>query len=697
MKERIGRYDPQAFVAVDNLVRELRSLLQELAVLRFKGSAPSLRAATSQLADSYRPGAVPESSWDQLVTELLAQTGLISAQADDLVFNHDTIIEYLAACARATSSGSGRLGIRERWSLLTRAGSSESYALFVVALLRRRGTDLVGRPPAVLQVRKLLHARLVAALVHDGYRLMPETVIAATQCLSAIAARRANGIPDWLHEEIFEDDDCVMAAKALALIDKDRGLDLLFTLAADPKVEYFSLFDVLAETMRMEGLTDINSARAISVLYRFASAPGAVIQMKELTAVDSARAIPVLYKLASDPNADVASRHRMLIADLVQERDPELAAALLKTLAGDSSMDIDDRLNCIERMAETDRIGAIDALADVITDASSRQRDIISAYPLLCELNKPAAVAALSQVANDETRSAHARAMAATALYREGRPEGRRMLLEIATDQATPGFHRVYYFADFGEHGDRTSRLLALSRDSTLLDEWRVLAAEELLSCGRDEGIDALRAIEQDESVDRRLRRRLRISLFVYRWLARRADAAALRSDPKPAPEHSWKKYLLGDERLIRAQRPHIAALMKPFALLFCCLLAAGTLTVVFPQRLTLVVIWAAWGALLLRFGWRVAEWSSRYIVVTDIRLFVQSGVLTRTINMLPPNAVSDMYFERSLMGCALGYGKFSIACWIPGGLHLKYLARPEQLYSEMVSMAMPKESVRQA
>ena len=195
---------------------------------------------------------------------------------------------------------------------------------------------------------------------------------------------------------------------------------------------------------------------------------------------------------------------------------------------------------------------------------------------------------------------------------------------------------------------------------------------------------------------DRRLRRRLRIPLFAYRWLARRADAAALKSDPKTAPGHSWK-YLLPDERLIRAQRLHIAALMKPFALLFCCLLAAGTLSVVFPQRLTLAVIWAAWVALLLRFGWRIAEWSSKYIVVTNTRLFVQSGVLTRTINMLPPNAVRDMYFERSLMGCALGYGKFSIACWIPGGLHLRYLARPEQLHSDMVSMAMPKESVRQA
>ena len=525
---------------------------------------------------------------------------------------------------------------------------------------------------------------------------MPEAVIAATRCLSAIAARRANGIPDWLHEEIFEEDDCVMAAKALALIDKDRGLDLMFTLAADPKVEGFSFFDVLAETMRMEGLTDINSARAISVLYRFASAPGAVIQMEELTAVDSARAIPVLYKFASDPNADVASRHRMQIADLVQERDPELGTALLKTLAGDSSMDIGDRLNCIERMAETDRIGAINALADVITDAGSRQYDIMSAYRLLCELHKPAAIAALSQVASDETRSVHARAMAAIALYRDGWPEGRRILLEIASDQAAPGFHRVYYFAEFGEHGDRTSRLLALSRDSTLPDKWRVLAAEELLSCGRDEGIDALRVIQQDESVDRRLRRRLRIPLFAYRWLARRADAAALKSDPKTAPGHSWK-YLLPDERLIRAQRLHIAALMKPFALLFCCLLAAGTLSVVFPQRLTLAVIWAAWVALLLRFGWRIAEWSSKYIVVTNTRLFVQSGVLTRTINMLPPNAVRDMYFERSLMGCALGYGKFSIACWIPGGLHLRYLARPEQLHSDMVSMAMPKESVRQA
>ena len=118
-------------------------------------------------------------------------------------------------------------------------------------------------------MRKLLHARLVAALVHDGCKPEPDVVAVATERLVAIATRKTSGIPFILRRGIWsQDDDCVIAAKALTLIDKDRGLDLLFTLAADPTVPSFSIFDVLAEVMVREDLTEIESARGLKVLYK---------------------------------------------------------------------------------------------------------------------------------------------------------------------------------------------------------------------------------------------------------------------------------------------------------------------------------------------------------------------------------------------------------------------------------------------
>jgi predicted NACHT family NTPase len=75
IRERLGRYDPQAIAAVDVLVRDLRSLIQELAALRFTESVPSLQTAAAQLATKYRPQTVPLSSWNQLVAD---HAGLLS-------------------------------------------------------------------------------------------------------------------------------------------------------------------------------------------------------------------------------------------------------------------------------------------------------------------------------------------------------------------------------------------------------------------------------------------------------------------------------------------------------------------------------------------------------------------------------------------------------------------------------------------
>jgi hypothetical protein len=682
IKERVSRYGPQASAAVDTLVGELRSLIQDLAISRFIGSELSLRAEAEQLVARYRPSTVPLNSWNHLAAELLVQSGLISARAGDLIFNHETIIEYLAACTRTMPSRTARLGIRERWQLVTRAGSNESYALFVVALLRRRGIDLTDRPPAVLQLRKLLHARLVAALVHDGCELEPNVVAVATQCLSTIATMKTSGIPDVLRWGIWwQDDDCVMAAKALTLIDKNRGLDLLFTLAADPTVPSFSVFDVLAEIMVMEDLTEIDSARGLSVLYKFASAPSAV----EVDQIED-------------------SFNRMMIADLILDRALELGTELLKTLSRDSSMDLVDRLNCIERLVDMDRTSAIEALISIIVGTENGLSAVLGTYSYLYGLDKSAAVAALTCVATDRARGGQFRAAAAAMLYRDAMPEGLRAFRELSSDQNVFGFHRVYHFAEFADQDERASRLLKLSKDTTLLPEWRTFAAVELLECARDEGVDALRAIKLDVSVDRRTRRNLAMRIFAYERLATapellikfwrpvtrfmNADKLICGEDAVP----SLSRYLLPLERRMGVRRFHPAPLLAFLGYLLCCLFAAGVLSAVFPEGSVLRIIWTLFGLVLLSFAWNVAVWSVQYILVTDMRLMVVRGLITRKITIMPLISITDMYFERPIFGQLFGYGTFSFAG--SGMLRvLKYVPYPERLYRDIFSLALSRES----
>jgi Trypsin-like peptidase domain len=681
IKERLGPgYDSQATVAAETLARELRPRMQGLAMSRLTGSELDLRIEAEQLAMACWPSGEPPPPWNDVVAELLVHSGLISMRAGDLAFTHETIAEYLAACARTAPPRSGRPGPRERWQLTTRAGSNESYPLFVVALLRARDiADLTRRPPALLQMGKLLHARLVAALVHDGCELDANVVAVATERLAAIATNKKTGIPFILRRGIWwRDDDCVMAAKALTLLDKDRGLDLLFTLAADPTVPSFSIFDVLAEVMVTEDLTEIDSARGLKVLYRYASDPS-----------------PAGVEREED------SYNRMLIADLIMDRDAELGAELLRTLARDASMDLKDRRNCIERLVDIDKQTAIAALADVIIDAGSGLPVVLDTYSYLRGVDEPAAVAALAHVATDPDRGGFSRAVASVVLYHAARPEGLRALRELSCDRGVPGFYRVYYFPGFGDDEERDSRLLALSRNATLPAAWRAFAAEELSAYDRKTGIEALRAIRQDVSVGRRARTELgkradlleRIpappGLLARPWkpVARLLHAENLATDADSSPR-SVRRYLLPQERLKGTRRPHPAPLLRPLGLVLCGLIAAIVLSGLFPQARALMAIWAGWGLVLLYLVWRVAAWSIEYLFLTDQRLLRVRGLLVRKVDMIPLSAIADMQFERPLSGLALDYCTFSVA---PAnqklGWRLKYMPHPDLLYRDIFSL----------
>lgn len=680
IKERVEDYGQQAVVAVETLASKLRSLMQDLAISRLTGSALDLRTEAAQLARPYWPSDEPPKPWDDVVAELLVHSGLISMRTDDLAFTHETIAEYLAACARTTPPRSGRVGIRERWRLVTHAGSNESYPLFVVALLRGRDiVDLTRRPPALLHVRKLLHARLVAALVHDGCEPEPHIVAVATERLTAIAARKTSGIPFILRRGIWwQDEDCVIAAKGVTLIDKDRGLELLFTLAADPTVPSFSIFDVLAEVMAREDLTEIDSARGLSILYRYASAPSS-------TGVDRQE----------------DSYNRMLIADLILDRNAELGTELLRTLARDSSMDLPDRMDCIKRLMDTDKQTAIEALTSIIIDTSNGLPVVLTTYDYLGGLEPPAAVAALAHVATDPTRGGYSRAVASTVLYHTVRAEGLRAIRELSGDRDVPGFYRVYYFAQFGDYEERDGRLLQLSRDTTLPADWRSFAAEELSAHDRETGIDALRAIQQDLSVGRQARAKLGIRAFLLErfpappglltraWIpvARLMRAENLVSGADRTLQ-SMRMYALPQERLLGMRRPHPAPLLAPLSFALCGLAAAILLSALFPSARDLAAIWAVWGLTLLYLAWRVGAWSVEYLVLTNMRLIRARGLVTRKINMMPLGKIADMQFERPLFGLVFDYGTISIAAHnSTTGMQLKYMSHPGRLYQDLLSL----------
>lgn len=70
------------------------------------------------------------------------------------------------------------------------------------------------------------------------------------------------------------------------------------------------------------------------------------------------------------------------------------------------------------------------------------------------------------------------------------------------------------------------------------------------------------------------------------------------------------------------------------------------------------LLLW--WGAALWLL-WRVLNWRRDWFVATDKRFLLFYGFIHRRVAMMPLLKVTDMTYDRSLLGRLVGYGKFSL------------------------------------
>jgi uncharacterized membrane protein YdbT with pleckstrin-like domain len=154
-------------------------------------------------------------------------------------------------------------------------------------------------------------------------------------------------------------------------------------------------------------------------------------------------------------------------------------------------------------------------------------------------------------------------------------------------------------------------------------------------------------------------------------------------------------KYLLPREVQVATVRQHPAVLMAASAQALGGLLVAGLLTTTVVHGLLAIIIWVAWGILLIRLIWRVLLWAVDYFVVTTERLLLTTGFFTRKVNMMPLSKVTDMSFQRSFAGRLLGYGEFIVesAGQDQALRHVTFIPYPEQLYLLICGMLFPNSA----
>ena len=496
LQNRIVRYGDEPRRAVDRLLGNIRPLTEFLARRRLAQAVQRLLLDyAEEFPGSRLPPPLDNATWRGILSEVLRQNGCLLQQGRDFAFIHQTVMEYLAAC---TITDGPRLRRMERLGLAIRAGRGDSYALFAVSVLRRGGIDLTRRPPRMFALRRLIHARLVAAMFGEGVNLAPKTVeLAASRLLKS--ASRAH---PWFLAEISSaiwggKDERVAAAQSLLLLDPEQGNAALVRAAIKADVADFNIFDVLTQS----------SIR------------------NPATVADRDRGIASLVDLASQPAQD--GFHRILVARLVLQLDRARGIPLMQRLAGDPALDSSYRLECASLLLRFDYARALAALAEFSADPSAELRLRFQAVRQLERLSPDRSRAALEQMAFDSGDTGLARIAALVRIQQDQPAVARQASLALSADANVPAVHRVAPSLVVGTSG-AGEELAQLSADPTLDPKWRLYTAEELAISNLGAGVAMLRDIARESGISWRLRLRARAGTWIYPLLSHHSAASPL-------------------------------------------------------------------------------------------------------------------------------------------------------------------------
>ncbi|SDX77056.1 PH domain-containing protein [Geodermatophilus africanus] len=164
--------------------------------------------------------------------------------------------------------------------------------------------------------------------------------------------------------------------------------------------------------------------------------------------------------------------------------------------------------------------------------------------------------------------------------------------------------------------------------------------------------------------------------------------AAPAPDGRRPRWSKDAEKYLLPHEQPpVIATRRHWAVLVVPVAKSLPALVVGSWLLMLDPDNgvtasVGLLVLVGALGYLALRVG----EWWMRHFIVTNRRVLLTSGIIVRTVALLPLRRITDLTYKETLLGQLLGYGtfRFESAGQQQALSEITYLPRADVLYRDV-------------
>jgi membrane protein YdbS with pleckstrin-like domain len=190
-------------------------------------------------------------------------------------------------------------------------------------------------------------------------------------------------------------------------------------------------------------------------------------------------------------------------------------------------------------------------------------------------------------------------------------------------------------------------------------------------------------------------------------------ELAGLRGEPVPPPLLSTRRvmpleeepssvvqrYLFPTEKFRGEWRRHWIELGREILIGVAATLLMGTVTGYLarhgiPSGVTIAI--GLWLVVLIVLGWRVVDWWHDRFILTNKRVMLVSGVVTRKVAMMPLLRVTDMKYVQSPLGRMLNYGTFELesAGQDQALRKVDNLPNPNELYLRIVEEMYEPEAV---
>lgn len=167
----------------------------------------------------------------------------------------------------------------------------------------------------------------------------------------------------------------------------------------------------------------------------------------------------------------------------------------------------------------------------------------------------------------------------------------------------------------------------------------------------------------------------------------------------EPEPSSYVARYLFPTEKYRGEWRRHWIHIIIPIVVVVLATFLMGfvsSLLAHYKADIAVTVVVVLWVLSLVWVGWRVLDWFQDRFILTNKRVMLINGLVTRKVAMMPLMRVTDMKYQQSPLGRMLNYGTFVLesAGQDQALREVPHLPNPNELYLRVVEEMYEPEAV---